>query len=310
MKKILFILIALITFYSCKKDTQDTTNRPQGNEEYYIDSVYEYWPDYADGPAVTYAYSYDALKRVSKIKQYSKAEGPIVNATTMFSYPGNNMLPFAMQSNISATYNAEELQGAATNYYTYNSTGKLETDSMLEIVNNSISIYGGLYHGEIMHVEKYSYPASNYFLHTTFDSSSIYSPSHVYYNFDSVTLDGPGNVVQSFHYNGAPWETKTFSYSEKFTYDKNANPFRKLNTYGILNRVSHEGSVIEGGAYGFQSDFNITQTINEDDNGDKIDYPITNTYNSLGLLQKQVISYDYYPNDPRRNILIFTYKKL
>lgn len=309
MQRIVTYLLLLASFYSCQKDNQATPNRPQGNEGYYIDSIYEYWPDYADGPAVTYAYSYDALNRVSQIKDYSKAEGPVVNGVKIFSYQGNNMLPYAMQNNKYAIYNTEEFHGSATNFYTFNPDGKLLVDSMWETVKNSISVYGGLYQGEVIHVEKYSYPASDYFLHTSLDSSNRYTVPRGYYEFDSVILDGSANVIQSFHYDGAPWEPKRFRSSEKYTYDAKPNPFRKLNLYGLTNRVSHEGSVIEGGAYGFQSDYNVSQTLYED-NYNKIDYPILNSYNSLGLLERQVISYDYYPNDPSRIILQFVYKKL
>ena len=307
----LLFIAGCIVFTSCQKDFEDTANRPNpgNNEDLYIDTVYEYSADYPDGPAFTYVYNYDALKRVSEIRVHSTAEGPVYDGNVVFTYDGNNMQPSSKKLIGYAILPGtnEKFFDTSVNYYFYTNENLIR-DSMIYSENNSIGIWGGSGYRKRLFLSKFEYQGSNFFIHHSIDTALINLGNTwpTDYTADSVFLDANGNVLRSLHYQGVPWEIQSHSFTETFTYDTKPNPFKKLNIYKTLNKLSHEWSQSDG----FQSVNNVIQTLNESTGG-TIDYPVTNIYRqSDGLLEKVIIPYDYYPDYQDRDSIIFTYKKL
>jgi hypothetical protein len=240
-KKIFISLIAIFIFSltACKKDTISdpvpTPNATLSTDSNYISKFYsiEKYGNMID-TALT-SYTYDNLKRVSKIIFISKSNGIVDNKdSTIYTYFGNDTLPIKMnyffQNN---SFFAEK--DTSTSFLSYNNSNQIIKDST---IYSSKTLTNGNYIVR-KNISNYSYSLNkNYrqFSSTIIvqSQSGIGQPE---IQTDTATIDANKNVtnVRSKNISGNIFPNINITTRiTTFTYDNKPSPFSLQNVSNIF----------------------------------------------------------------------------
>lgn len=251
MIKVLPAVCLMFLMFSCSDNPQDT------NQPTRLVKVTEY--DDSPVPSDYDTYAYDSQGRVEHISTDNGA-----HQIAHFYYSGNDTKPFKMDGE----------SNESTNFFDYNSEGKLLRDSSTNIYNQYINVADYSYLGNAVIYRRRNFEIA----------SGIWTDSER----DTLYLDVSNRVVQAKIYTSFSGSLK-LSKVESFTYDNKINPLGNLNI-GFLNKLGSGAIETIIGYSNFQVN-NCTriQTTYYDLNGnisDTDDISYNCTYNSNNYIQE------------------------
>lgn len=289
MKRIAaIVLIAVIGFISCKKDSVNNSTPVNNQDSIYLDSVM--FIGYINpNDTMISTYEYDAQKRLVSINSHSIVYDDHSNTT--FSYASSDTVPF--KSYVTLKSAAE--YDTSTTYYTYNSSNDVIKDSTFGTSSNSSGY-------SIVHfIRQYTTtPGKKYGVFTT---NYIYPSPSSYSKKDTATLDANNRVISNKVYQvDAMPGTDVLLSTTVFTYDNKTNPASLLSHYKTLTQLPDN---FTPSSLNYVSPNNLlTKTTTA--SGLPYDNFYTYTYNSLGLPTIILGTNPGYPDTK----WIYTYKSL
>ncbi len=208
------ILIFAISFTACQKEISVDTLPPAGSvaDSNYLDKIYDIEID--GGVADTFniwTYTYDANKRVIRMKAVSAEIGYPEFSDNQYFYNGSDTLPYK-SIYIYGDGNTFQLD-TTISYFYFNSLGKRIKDSVLLLSNGTSLTYSLNY---------YQYSGDKIY-GLAKDSTIDYSGTYVNKTFDTATVLN-GNIV--FNVKHGDYSRTVIS---SFNYDDKPSPFAKLS---------------------------------------------------------------------------------
>ncbi len=267
---LIVLVIALLTSTSCKKDS-NPNNSTNPTDDNYLSRYYFLYDD-GSGTAEleeSISYSYDNLKRVTIMLDsttYNPSGNLLPFSRSEYFYNGNDLLPYKQVITTHPDSNPE--YDTLVSFYTYNSAGKLVTDSTLS------ATHSGGYDYYTKFIRSYQYngtTATSSNIITTTNSGGTYVSTMT----DNAQLDQNGNIIQNTRDRGSEIVQSTI------TWDNNPSPFAKLSnfqTFAIFpfgetffyempktnNRLHITETTTGGSPHFYEEDFTNKYTYNTD----------------------------------------------
>ncbi|MES2849523.1 MAG: hypothetical protein V4685_10740 [Bacteroidota bacterium] len=215
---------------------------------------------------------YDVLKRLVVLSSYfstDSADQLLHYERFVYQYNGTDTFPAKMIYSSREGNATDFTTRQDTSYYSYNTLGKILTDSTSR--NDSSSL--GSIHSYT--TRRYNYSGSYFFIYKAEENSGIINQT-----YDSVAVDISGSNMSSINSQSysLPDSMPLFSFTGSFSYDNNPNPFRKIAAlYPTIQVFEFNG--------GPSSLLQINNAINMSQNssaGDVSNETVTYTYNTNG----------------------------
>lgn len=294
IRALIIMLFSAIVFISCgKDDNPDNSTNP--TDDNYLSRYYFLYDD-GSGTAElegSISYSYDNLKRVTVMLDsttYNPSGNLLPFSRSEYFYNGNDLLPYKAVTTTHPESTSE--YDTLVSFYTYNTAGKVITDSTLSAQHSTGSDYYTKY------IRSYQYnavTATSSIVVTTTNSGGTYTSTMT----DNAQLDQNGNIIQNTRNRGTEVIQSTI------TWDNNPSPFAKLSnfqTFAIFpfgetffyempktnNRLHITETTTGGSPHFYEEDFTNDYTYNADG------YPVQildNDPSTPGAYSKVVFEY-------------------
>jgi hypothetical protein len=231
-----------------------------------IDSVTGVAPD----TSTIVKFEYDVLKRLATLNTFystDSADQLLHYEKFIYQYNGTDTLPAKMVYIFREGNATDSTVQQDTSYYTYNTLGKLLTDSTSR--NHSSSF--GSSHSYTK--RKYNYSGNYFIIYKAEENNGSINET-----YDSVAVDISGNNMNSLSSQSysLPDSMPLFGFTSSFVYDNNPNPFRKTPALyptiqvfefnsgpSSLLQINNATAITQNSSAGDASNETITYSYNE-----------------------------------------------